>query len=173
VFDLALTSNGDLVFEKNTAKPNPLKISFNVSNGEVMSLKFKIEDCPTIVGGDNSIKISFDIKNPLRDKRVMILSDSAAKVQAIKIRLQSALGEIAERGTIGSKLELVKHRQLYEKSTSTDAVTFVKEAIADILPDAEVRVNPSVTIDDSGYEQKLSIYIYDQGFLIFKYDLKG
>jgi hypothetical protein len=135
-------------------------------------MKFKLEDCPALVGSPNSIKISFDVNQIQNNKKAMIIYDSEAYIQAIRIRLQSTLGEIASRETIGSKLESVKHKLLYEDSTSDKTVTYVQDAIADILPNAEVRVQPSVVRNEHGYCQNLSIYIYNSGYLIFKYDLK-
>jgi hypothetical protein len=169
LFDLALTEKGDLVFKQNTQKENPLKISFIVGKAKAFKIGFQIEDCNRLTCS-NGIKIGFDIDESRYSNSAIILNDYDAKIQAIKIRLQSAVGEIAGHPELGSMLELAKHLSLNSQKIQTQVVSIVKKAIADILPDANVVVKPSVINNGKGYDQKLIIYIYDNDILIFKYN---
>lgn len=173
MFDLALTEKGDIIFQQNTSKSNPFKICFTVSNGKSIRIQFRTEDCSPLIGSNNGIKISFNIGKTKNNKKAIIFDDRDAKIQAIKIRLQTALGDTAGRQSLGSKLETVKHKQLYNKSVQQQVITMVKEAIQDITPKVEVRVKPMAVKSGTGYVQKLIIYIYEYDILIFKYDLKG
>ena len=68
--------------------------------------------------------------------------------QQIQIRLNSALGTIKNNENIGSKLELHKHTLLNpKKDYDYSAVQqCVRDAIKDILPQAEITVSKSSTI---------------------------
>jgi phage gp46-like protein len=101
-----------------------------------------------------------------------MLNEHDSKIQAIKIRLQTTLGDIAGNTDIGSKLELVKHKESTDESVLSSIKTYVTEAIADIISDPEIIIKPVVSISN-GYEQKVIIYIYENEMLIYKYDLKG
>jgi phage baseplate assembly protein W len=173
MFDLALTEKGDIIFQQDTNKSNPFKICFAVSNGKAIRIQLRTEDCSPLLGGDNGIKVSFNIGQTKNNKKAIIFDDADAKIQAIKIRLQTALGDTAGRQSLGSELETVKHKQLYNDDVQQQVITMVKEAIQDIIQNAEVRVKPVAVKSSTGYVQKLIIYIYEYDILIFKYDLKG
>jgi phage baseplate assembly protein W len=172
-FDFALTEKGDILFKQNTSKSKPIKICFAITNGKAIKIKLRTEDCSPLIGSDNGIKISFNNGQNENNKKAIIFYDNDAKIQAIKIRLQTALGDTAGRQSLGSKLETVKHKQLYDKNVQQQVISMVKEAIQDIMPNADVRVKPVATKSDRGYTQKIVIYIYEYNILIFKYDLKG
>jgi phage baseplate assembly protein W len=172
MFDFALTQSGDLVFIENKEKHKPLRIDFVIANAGVKKISFKIEDSLPLQKSKNGMSILFDVKETINNKKAMTINGASAKSQAIKIRLRTTLGELAERKNIGSKLELAKHKPLYLEATAATVTEYVKEAIKDILPDAEVRVTP-ITTTNMGYHQTMHIYIYNKGFLIFKYELKG
>lgn len=173
MFDFALTETGDLVFEKSGSPRKPFRISFAISDGKAFKINFRTEDCDPIVGGTNSIKITFDLHTSRSNSRVLLLDDADARIQGIKIRIQTVLGDIAGRKAIGSRLETIKHKPLYDKTTSASAVAMVKEAIYDLMPDAIVKVQPEVVIGPQGYTQRMSIYIYEDDILIFKYGISG
>lgn len=173
MFDLALTETGDLVFEKATNVKKPLRISFAVSNAKAFKIGFNIADSSPLVGGPNSMKISFDVGGGRQHARAMLLDDADARIQAIRIRIQTTVGEIAGRTLIGSRLEKIKHNALYTASTASQTIAMVKEAIADIMPDAVVKVKPDVTMTTKGYTQRMAIFIYEEDILIFKYGVSG
>lgn len=173
MFDLALTEKGDIVFQQNINRQKPFKICFVVSKGKAFKINFRTEDCSSLVASSNAIKISFDIGKKENNKKAIIFYDQNARIQSIKIRIQTALGDVAGRQSLGSSLETVKHKQLHDKKVQQQVITIIKEAIQDILPNADVRVKPVATKSDRGYVQKLVIYIYEYNILIFKYNLKG
>lgn len=173
MFDFALTDSGDLVFEKSEAIRKPLRIAFTVSDSKAFKIGIRTEDCEPTTGGVNSMKITFDLYSGRRNARALLLDDADARIQGIKIRVQTVLGDIAGRTAIGSRLEKLKHKPLYDKSVATQSVAMVKEAISDLMPDAVVRVEPEVVRNSRGYTQRMSIYIYEDDILIFKYGISG
>lgn len=173
MFDFALTETGDLVFEKSESQTKPLRISFSVSDTVAFKIGLRTEDCEPLVGSANSMKISFDVNGDRRYVRALLLDDADARIQGIKIRIQTVVGDIAGRTAIGSRLEKIKHKPLYDKSVAAQAVEIVKEAIYDLMPDAIVKVQPEVVKGVKGYTQRMSIFIYEDDILIFKYGISG
>lgn len=169
MIDIGLTENGDLVFVKNESKKDPFKISFDVTNGKSFRIQFKPEEFPALTASENAIKISFDIGQSQNNKRAVLLSENDSMIQAIKIRIQTSYGDLAERTTIGSKLETVRHLPLYASDTASKTVSIVKACIEDILPDAEVKAVPEVVRTSEGYIQRMALYIYNDNILIFKF----
>lgn len=171
MFDLALSKNGDILFEQNVDKTMPLKISFFISKANPLRVSFYTDECFPANKPVGALAISFEIEDTPGDKKGVVLSEEQAMAQLIEFRLNSAKGQILDRESIGSQLEYVKHKPLHDSVIQTLAMTYVKEAIADIMPNAEVNVEAAITYD-GGYSQGLNIYIYNEGLLIFKYQLK-
>jgi hypothetical protein len=171
LFDLALSTTGDLIFEQNTDKIPPLKISFFVSQSKPLKIQFDTDSCFPANRASNALGISFDIDTIPNNKRAILVYDVQAMVQLIEFRLNTPEGQIVDRDSIGSKLELVKHLPLYDTQVQALATSYVKTAIADIMPNAVVEATPVIDTDN-GYSQCLNILIYDNGILIFKYQIK-
>lgn len=170
MFDFALSQSGDLIFiEKQNTRPL-FKLSFTTA--KTLKLIFDVSDFDPISNNSNGIKISLNVKDLDNNKRAMILYDTNAKTQLLRIKLNTALGELPQRLDIGSKLDLVRHKPLYDPKTLSLAQSYIKEAIVDLFPNAEVRVTASVD-KTNGYAQQLNIYIFDNDLLIFRYSLKG
>lgn len=169
MFDLALTESGDLVFSNVENRRKPFKINFNVTDGKALRLSFLVEGSPPIVPSENAIKLSFDIGQKLSNKKAVLLSEDDSKIQAIKIRIQTTLGDMAGRKSLGSRLETVRHKPLAEADTIRRTTALVKECISDIMPEAEILVKPEVVRTTKGYTQRMAIYIYNNNILIFKY----
>lgn len=173
MFDLALTERGDLLFVNDDTKRDPLKIKFNITNGKSLKIGFLIEDSTQVLPGENSLKIRFNMNALKNNKTGVTLNDVESKAQAIKIRLQTPIGDIANSTGIGSYIELIKHKNLNSLNVQKQLATIVKNAIVDIISNPEIVVTPDVHITERGYAQKLVIYIYDKDLLIFKYEIKG
>lgn len=172
MFDLALTPKGDIIFTQNKNRTKPLTISFGITKTNLLKLSFEVTDCYPIETSQNGIRISFEIDELKNNKKAMLFYNDDALKQAIKIRLLTAIGELPNRTAIGSKLELVKHKPLHDVETKTLLTDYVKQALVSIIPNVDVRVEPNID-KLNGYSQGMNIYIYNNGFLVFKYNLKG
>jgi phage baseplate assembly protein W len=172
MFDFAITQTGDLIFTESNYIKKPFKIRFAITKAKVLRVKFDLSDCYDEPQVQNGIKVTFNIENVRKDKKAALVFDEQAKTQAIKMRLATALGEVVDRESIGSTLEMYKHKPLFEKSTINGITAAVIDAIKDIVSNVQVKVMPVVNTS-AGYSQDMAIYIYEDGFLVFKYDLKG
>jgi phage baseplate assembly protein W len=170
MMDLALSATGDIMFMKKPYMTNRLKVSFVATKAKAMKVSFAVIDTMPEQRSANGIKISFDVVRLQNDKEAILLYDENAKAQGIKIRLLTALGEINGKPNTGSKLELVKHKQLFDPKTKADIISIVKNALSDIMPNIDVRVAPVVD-RSNGYDQKMVVYIYEDGLLAFKYEV--
>lgn len=172
MFDLALTEKGDLIFQQNINRAKPLKIQFSLTSTKTLRISFQTRDFNPITN-NTGIKISFNIGSNQYKNKAITLNNIEAKIQAIKIRLQTSLGDISGRPNIGSALEFIKHKSLTDISTHSQTVSIVKTAIEDIVKDPKVIVKPVVSKRNGKYSQKLVIYIYENDILIYKYGLRG
>jgi hypothetical protein len=172
VFDFAITQKGDLIFIQSQIKKQPIKLSFLISNSTAKKLSFNIIDSDPTVSLSNGLKISFVIDELPYNKRAMILQDDSAKGQALKIRIATALGQLKYRSTIGSLLESIRHKPIYDKTTITDAQKIVLDAISDLVTNPTVIVEPFID-KNLGYTQGLKINIYQDEFLIFNQSVEG
>lgn len=170
MIDLALNAKGDLLFVKPDSKIKPLKVSFYLAKKKAIKIDFLIDDSNKIEGSSNSLSMKFNVDDKISKASPLILSDNMAKIQSIKIRLATALGEIKGDPTIGSRLELARHKEIYLESVINEIIQTVKESISDVLPSAEVKAKPVIKKNNT-YKQCVEIYIYNEGYLIFKYDI--
>jgi phage baseplate assembly protein W len=172
MFDFALTQKGDLIFVQDQTKKKALKISFILSNSIARKIQFNILDAVPETELSNGMKISFMMEELPYNKSAMIVQGDIALSQALKIRLSTSIGELKYRTKIGSMLESVKHKQIFNDATLIKTQNAITDAIKDLIADAEVDVVPYVT-RDNGYSQGLKLCIYQNGFLIFNHDLEG
>lgn len=173
MFDLALTEQGDILFERNLIKDTGLKVSFNFANSKTLRVNFKVEDYVPLIQTNHSLKVSFEIERLNEYDQVVTLNESDAKIQAIKIRLQTALGSLPFYPTIGSELEIYKHKSLNNKLIQKAIQDAVTKAISDLITNPAIRLEAVSGTNGKEYVQKLVIYIYEDEMLIYKYDLKG
>lgn len=169
MFDLAITESGDLMFLEEDKKEKDFKVTFNISAGKTLKLSFKVDNSSTIQKRTNEdLVVSFKIRNKVNNKKALTVSNNNALIQAIRIRLLTSIGEIKIRPEFGSKLELVKHRPLYDKKVQITAAEYIKDAISDILPSATIKVKPVIN-HNMNYSQCLCAYIYKGDKMIYKH----
>lgn len=164
--DFQLTESGDLMFTENSNTDNGLVISFHVSENKGFRLTFMVAESDFISPNniDESLCISFDTVKLLNNKEIIVLDDEGGTNQAIKIRLATELGDIKNREGIGSKLSLVKHKNLYDSKNIQLVKEYVQSAISDIAPNASVAVTPH----NMTYNIKITLENN-----VFNYTLKG
>lgn len=158
--DFYLTPRGDLAISNINTDNNKLEINFITSYSNALCLNFFIEDVQSTKLNPSSLRINFNIEKPSYDKEIKIISGDEYMQQAIKIRLNSALGSIRENLDIGSTLEELIHELVDNKNIINSLKTAIAKAIYDIIP------NPTIIIS-----QPKSKYInYSTGFNIVVID---
>lgn len=167
MIDFKINERGDLVFEE-AENFDKLRISFNVGEHPAMRLYFQTEDRKSPSFNDG-FKIEFMVNDSLKGYcKVDMAEGIAQKTQEIRMRLMTEREELPKRKNFGSEYSKIRHERLYESSTITRVENATKEALADILPDARVIVKPELGIGNF-YCQNMGVYIYSNGFLIFKF----
>lgn len=158
--DLFLTPRGDLAIESINENHKRLEINFVTSKSNALRLNFYIEDTFQKKPSSNSLSINFSIDKPEFNKEIQLISGDAYIEQAIKIRLATALGSLRGNPEIGSKLETIVHDFVDLPGTLLSLDKIIKEAISDIIPNAEVHLNkPKTRYVD--YSTNLKITIID------------
>lgn len=144
MYDLMLTNNGDIVFEISEQLKDSLTIDFVISQSNALMIDFFIDNF-----ADNNItsglEINFNIFKTLNNKSCREVIGQDYYEQAIRIRLDSAIGSIKGNEQIGSKLDLYKHEYIDSASLESNLKRIIKEAIVDILPNASITLSKAKT----------------------------
>lgn len=144
MYDLMLTDNGDIAFEISEQLKDSLQINFVLSKSNALILDFFIDNFVESYNTDG-LQINFNIFKTLNNKSCREVTGQNYYEQAIKIRLNSALGSIKGNEQIGSKLDLYKHEYVDSQYLDSNLKKIIKEAIKDILPNAEITLSKSKT----------------------------
>ena len=159
--DLFLTPRGDLAIKDISNSQKRLEVNFITSKSNALGINFYIEDTSSLKAYKNSLSLSFSIDKPEYNKELEMISGDAYMEQAIKIRLLTSLGSLRGNSDIGSKLELVIHEFVDSPTTISSLQKIIKEAIYDLIPNAEVRISkPNSRYLD--YSTTLKILIVDK-----------
>ena len=126
---------------------------------------------PSIPRHRDYFYLSFRISTSERIKyRTLPLNEVERKIQAIKIALRTEKGELARRDEVGSDIYKIMHKKLLDNKTLELLKLAIKEAIVDIVPEAEIIVVPERS-QDFFYCQSVGVYIYQNEILLFKYEI--
>lgn len=159
--DLFLTPRGDLAIDNILNSHERLELNFITSKSNALVVNFFLEDGYENKPSASSLIINFNFEKPEFNKELKLISGDMCMEQAIKIRLQSALGSIEGNKDIGSKLEMVIHELIDNPSTLLNLERIIKEAIYDLIPNANISIEKTSTkyID---YSTNLKISIIDK-----------
>lgn len=144
MYDLMLTPNGDLAFEVSEQLKDSLQINFVTSKSNALSVNFYIDNLIDREINDGLV-INFRVHKPLNNKTCREAVGQDFYEQCIKLRLESTIGTIKGNEDIGSRLELHKHNYVDSTSIESNIKKCVKEAIQDILPNANISIKKTKT----------------------------
>lgn len=158
--DFYLTPRGDLSVSSINTETNRLEINFVTSKSNALCLNFYIEDVYFDKLSTTSLFVNFNIEKPNYDKQIQLVSGDECMQQAIKIRLNSALGSIRGNVDTGSTLEEYVHELVDNKNIVDSLKMSIANAIKDIIP------NPTIIVS-----QPKSKYVnYSAGFNVLIID---
>lgn len=158
--DLYLTPRGDLSIENIDNSSNRLEIDFITSKSNALVINFFLEDSYYKYISETALNIAFELNKPEFNKELRLISGDEYLEQAIKIRLASSLNSIAGNEDIGSKIETIIHSYVDSPNTVKELEKLVKEAIKDIVPNANVYIQkPKTRYVD--YSTNLKVIIID------------
>lgn len=158
--DFYLTPRGDLAISNINANCNKLEISFITSFSNALCLNFFIEDVELNQLSQTSLSLNFNVEKLEYDKEIRIVSGEECMQQAIKIRLNTALGSLKGNLNIGSTLETLTHELIDNNNLINSLKTSIASAIYDLIP------NPTIIINQQkskyvNYSTGLNIVIID------------
>lgn len=167
--DLLLTATGDVAFIETKEEKSRLKLTFFKTSGKAVKINFYTENIEEPKASNNGLTIKFNIENIKNNKRILTVKNDAYRVQQIKMRIKTSLGELPERTNIGSTLETVIHKRLYDSDVISKTKSIITEALTDIIEDLYIEAEPIIKKVDS-YEQLMRIYIYSGNNLLLTYE---
>lgn len=165
--DFAVDSSGDLIFTEQDVLSNSLKVSFAFSKTKAMKIVFDFIECEPSKHSDHALKISFDLVKKTANKSVAIHKDQDAIQQLLTLKLKTTLGELPLRKEFGSKLSLLKHKEINDNNLKI-LEHYILEAISDIVTNPKVEAVPYINYNN-GYQQTILVKIYDSKREILHY----
>lgn len=151
-YDFTLNDSGDIVFKQSERQSEALEFEFFTAKTNGLMFNFYIDNYDTqeyLADLDPHFVMDFRISNPAYNKEIKCIKEQEEYIyQQIKIRLSSSLGTIKGNEIIGSEIDRYKHMLLNpdKENQYTELITCVKNAIYDILPNAEVTVSNTASI---------------------------
>lgn len=159
--DFLLTPMGDISFEVHEAISNPFEVSFITAKSNTLRIKFHTDDSTkTSLSKSSSLTINFSTYVPTNNKAITLTTSDEYYEQQIRIRLQTAFGNMGSYPTLGSYLEKYKHKFIDTCTPSSELPDEIKRCLKDIIPDCEVTIGLKQN-KYYGYSNCLEISIYD------------
>lgn len=168
--DFQIDKSGDIMFREQFKENSSLNISFYLSKTKAQKIMFDLIDFKKNEPSEYALKISFDINKSLANKSVSIINEENALNQLIIIKLKTTLGELPYRKNFGSKISLMKHKEINATNLS-QLEAYVRECLKDIIPNPVVEAKPYINYDN-GYNQTVILTVYNGNKQILNYILE-
>ena len=173
-YDFQLNENGDILFKQSDRSDSFLQFDFFVAKTNGLVFDFYIDTYESkeyLQDLKPSFVFEFYIDNPDKNKEVVCIENKNDYLyQQIKIRLSSSLGTIKGNESLGSTLDNYRHMLLNpdKKQDYKDTETCVREAIKDILPNAQITIynTPRIYTD---FTNSIIISIVQEDFDFYYY----
>ena len=155
-YDFQLNKNGDILFKQSNRDNSSLQLDFYVAESKGLMFNFYIDsyidEQEYLNDLDPEFIFEFYIDTPKNNKEILCIENKEDYLyQQLKIRLSSALGTIKGNEEIGSTIDNYRHMLLNpdKQKPYTELIDCVRNAIKDILPNAEIDIynKPSIYID--------------------------
>lgn len=171
MFDFKLTDRGDIMLVESSSMGNKIKIDFMLSKSKPIRLDFYLDNFSE--KKHEGIQVKFDINGTTEKYHCKTISGTAAVQQACVFRLKTELGDMKNNESIGSTLETMRHKPIYDTIVQNNINSIAKKAIYDILPNAKITVEPYIEKGNNRYEQMARIFVYDEELMIADYKARG
>lgn len=167
--DFKISKTGDLIFQSNDIQSNSIKISFVLSNTNACKVCFDFNEFSSIEPSPNALKIQFNLVDKTANKSVALLKNEESLNQLLSMKLKTTLGELPLRKNFGSKISLLKHKEI-NTTNLKKLEECIKETISDILSEPTVTATPYIDYSN-GYNQTVQVRIYDRNKNVLNYIL--
>lgn len=168
--DFQIDKSGDIIFKEQFKENCSLKINFSLSDTKTQKITFDLSEFIKNKSSENALKISFDISKSLANKSINIISEQDAMNQLLVLKLKTTLGELPLRKEFGSKITLMRHKEINAGNLS-QLEAYVRECLNDIIPNPIVEAKPYINYDN-GYNQTVILTVYSGNKKVLNYILE-
>jgi len=169
IADFKISKTGDLIFKENDITSNKIKVSFILSKTNACKVCFDFNEFYAPAVSNNALKIRFDLVKKTANKSITVLKEEEALAQLLSLKLKTTLGELPLRKAFGSKISLLKHKEINNSNLKL-LEEYITDCISDIV--SEPTVEASAYIDyKNGYNQTVKVKIYNKNKNILDYIL--
>lgn len=168
--DFKISKTGDLIFKENDITSNKIKINFVLSGTNACKVCFDFNEFVEVTPSKNALKVQFNLVEKTANKSIVMLKEEEALSQLLLMKLKTTLGELPLRPEFGSKISLLKHKDINNSN-----LRLLEEYIADCISDvvSEPTVKATAYIDyRNGYNQTVQVRVYDKNKNILSYILE-
>ena len=168
MYDLFLTKNGDLCFTtiNSTSQPETFEYNFHVAESDSLLYKFSILNFEKQKTVSNKLDFNFYVYKPKYNKSAKLVTDDVFINQAIKMRLSTELGTVRGFEDLGSEIYTLMHSNIPTDKLKSHIIGMVKNALADILPNASIEVT-FLNTDYLNYHDSIQIVIINNEELYY------
>jgi hypothetical protein len=166
--DIRVDNRGDFVLA-NIRKYPRLRIDWVDSTQPVLRLDFEqAEEVVPMEPSSKQICIDFVSAQDERslDAKALTVTDMEEVKQRLMVRLRTEYGEMSTKSDFGSYLVTQRHEDIMSTEVQNMIQSIVFSEVADLLDAPKVIVAPKKK-DGPFYCQNLSVYVYNDGELIF------
>lgn len=149
-YDLYLTSSGDITFEEsNVIRDYGLVYDFFIASSNAFTLNIYTKTSKSAIQMPQSLTLEFYYYTLDHNKNSRYVEGDKFIQQAIKLRLSTEQGTITNDESFGSRLYSIMHSNLDDSKLLDAIVDIAKEALSDILPNANITASK---IDTNYYD---------------------
>lgn len=169
-YDFMIDNNGDISFLENNNNNSRLRINFYKSNYKSIAIKFDVDN--DYVQEDNHMfTLKFNLSNKKYNKNLLEVTNRNYIIQRIIINLKTSLGQLPNRTDVGSRLETIYHKNIYDITVHKELEKIVSAAIGDLIDNYSIDIKPYIN-KDNGYTPMIKIYVYSSNELYFYYEME-
>ena len=170
MIDFLLSEAGDLVLTERSASEQ-LRIKFYIGEQPGLRLSFFANlEQPTYTNANFCLSFMTALPEAETVHAAAVVYDRDALAQNIRIRIDTELGELLVRPEVGSLVQAIRHKQMYDLINMTSLETAIKNAIYPVLPDAVVKVKAELGTGNF-FCQHINVYIYMDDMLFYQASL--
>lgn len=169
--DFKITSKGDLVFLDETNKNEKMQIEFYKAKSNALRIEFAVKNTSENLTRQNSLTINFEVIKPKNNKKAKIISNDSYLIQQALIRIKTVQGELYKRPNVGSTLEPIMHKNIYDSKIIGLVESKISEALKDIMDNYIVKATPIIE-RNNGYRQVIKIKVYNNNALLINYEME-
>lgn len=169
--DFNITPKGDLVFVESNKLKERFTIEFYVAKEKALRVDFSVRNLDDRKINNETLAIRFNYSSINYNKRANVITDSNYEAQEALIKLKTPKGEISKRPQLGSGLESVMHRNIYDSKVLNSVESKTAEALGRSIEGYNIKASPKVDKNET-YKQTVNVRIYKDNKTLLDYELE-